>query len=127
MTLKPSSAVKPQTRIFSHGYDPQRSEGAAVPPVFRTSTFIFKTAAEGKRAFELAYGLDSAKLGESPALIYTRVNNPNSDFSDANLRWTISATNSFGQVITRAILLTDTMGPAGRSGAKLKLIPSAPV
>ncbi|NTV74784.1 MAG: hypothetical protein HGA66_11315, partial [Holophaga sp.] len=42
--------VKPQTRIFSHGYDPQRSEGAAVPPVFRTSPFIFKTAAEGKRA-----------------------------------------------------------------------------
>jgi len=47
--------------------------------VFRTSTFIFKTAAEGKRAFELAYGLDQAKAGESPALIYTRVNNPNSE------------------------------------------------
>lgn len=71
--------VKPQTRIFSHGYDPQRSEGAAVPPVFRTSTFIFKTAAEGKRAFEIAYGLDCPKAGESPALIYTRVNNPNSE------------------------------------------------
>ncbi|BDU73873.1 trans-sulfuration enzyme family protein [Mesoterricola silvestris] len=71
--------AKPQTRIFSHGYDPQRSEGAAVPPVFRTSTFIFKTAAEGKRAFEIAYGLDCAKAGESPALIYTRVNNPNSE------------------------------------------------
>lgn len=74
-----SSSAKPQTKIFSYGYDPQRSEGAAVPPVFRTSTFIFKTAAEGKRAFELAYGLDSAKAGESPALIYTRVNNPNSE------------------------------------------------
>jgi len=72
-------SVKPQTAIFSKGYDPQRSEGAAVPPVFRTSTFIFKTAAEGKRAFEIAYGLDSAKAGESPALIYTRVNNPNSE------------------------------------------------
>lgn len=71
--------IKPQTAIFSKGYDPQRSEGAATPPVFRTSTFIFKTAAEGKRAFEIAYGLDTAKLGESPALIYTRVNNPNSE------------------------------------------------
>lgn len=71
--------VKPQTSIFSKGYDPQRSEGAAVPPVFRTSTFIFKTAAEGKRAFEIAYGLDPMKQGESPALIYTRVNNPNSE------------------------------------------------
>ncbi|BDU77741.1 trans-sulfuration enzyme family protein [Mesoterricola sediminis] len=74
-----TSSAKPQTKIFSHGYDPQRSEGAAVPPVFRTSTFIFKTAAEGKRAFEIAYGLDAAKAGESPALIYTRVNNPNSE------------------------------------------------
>ena len=73
------SQVKPQTEIFSKGYDPQRSEGAATPPVFRTSTFIFKTAAEGKRAFEIAYGLDTMKQGESPALIYTRVNNPNSE------------------------------------------------
>ncbi len=79
MTVQDIPGVKPQTRIFSHGYDPQRSEGAAVPPVFRTSTFIFKTAAEGKRAFEIAYGLDCPKAGESPALIYTRVNNPNSE------------------------------------------------
>ncbi len=52
--------ARPQTMIFSRGYDPQRSEGAAVPPVFRTSTFIFKSAAEGKRAFEIAYGLCAA-------------------------------------------------------------------
>lgn len=71
--------VKPQTEIFSKGYDPQRSEGAAVPPVFRTSTFLFKTAEEGKRAFEIAYGLSPMKEGESPALIYTRVNNPNTE------------------------------------------------
>lgn len=71
--------AKPQTEIFSIGYDPQRSEGAAIPPVFRTSTFIFKSAAEGKRAFEIAYGLSPAREGESPALIYTRVNNPNTE------------------------------------------------
>ncbi len=69
----------PQTVIFEKGYDPQRSEGAAVPPVFRTSTFVFKRAADGKRAFEIAYGLRPRGDGESPALIYTRVNNPNSE------------------------------------------------
>jgi methionine-gamma-lyase len=69
----------PQTLIFEKGYDPQRSEGAAVPPVFRTSTFIFKRAVDGKRAFELAYGLRPREQDESPALIYTRVNNPNSE------------------------------------------------
>jgi methionine-gamma-lyase len=69
--------LSPQTVIFEKGYDPQRSEGAAVPPVFRTSTFLFRRAADGKRAFEIAYGLKPRAAGESPALIYTRVNNPN--------------------------------------------------
>jgi len=85
MTEEVLPGVKAQTGIFSMGYDPQRSEGAAVPPVFRTSTFIFKTAAEGKRAFEIAYGLDALRKGESPALIYTRVNNPNSEILEAKV------------------------------------------
>ena len=85
MSVETPSKIKPQTAIFSKGYDPQRSEGAAVPPVFRTSTFIFKTAAEGKRAFEIAYGLDTMKAGESPALIYTRVNNPNIEILEAKV------------------------------------------
>jgi methionine-gamma-lyase len=82
---KKTHSVKPQTEIFSKGYDPQRSEGAAVPPVFRTSTFIFKKSADGKRAFEIAYGLDTMKQGESPALIYTRVNNPNSEILETKI------------------------------------------
>jgi methionine-gamma-lyase len=79
MATRPPRTPSPQTVILEKGYDPQRSEGAAVPPVFRTSTFIFKTAAEGKRAFEIAYGLSPRGAGESPALIYTRVNNPNTE------------------------------------------------
>ncbi|MBK9515945.1 MAG: aminotransferase class I/II-fold pyridoxal phosphate-dependent enzyme [Anaeromyxobacter sp.] len=80
--------LSPQTLIFEKGYDPQRSEGAAVPPVFRTSTFIFKRAADGKRAFEIAYGLRPRGEGESPALIYTRVNNPNSEIvEDRAVAW----------------------------------------
>lgn len=78
----------PQTVIFEKGYDPQRSEGAAVPPVFRTSTFVFKKAADGKRAFEIAYGLKPRGADESPALIYTRVNNPNAEIvEDRAVAW----------------------------------------
>ena len=77
MPADKSRSVRPQTQILTKGYDPQLSEGAAVPPVFRTSTFIFKSAQQGKRAFEIAYGLKPAEPGETPALIYTRVNNPN--------------------------------------------------
>lgn len=84
--MSDSKNVKPQTSIFSKGYDPQRSEGAAIPPVFRTSTFLFKAAEEGKRAFEIAYGLSPAKMGESPALIYTRVNNPNCEILEEKAR-----------------------------------------
>jgi methionine-gamma-lyase len=80
--------ISPQTFILEKGYDPQRSEGAAVPPVFRTSTFVFKRAEDGKRAFEIAYGLRPRDAGESPALIYTRVNNPNSEIvEDRALAW----------------------------------------
>lgn len=75
-----TSSFKPQTQVLSKGYVPAWSEGAAIPPVFRTSTFIFKNCQEGKRSFELAYGLRKAEQGETPALIYTRVNNPNAEF-----------------------------------------------
>ena len=70
-------SLSPQTQMMEKGYDPQLSEGAAIPPVFRTSTFVFRSAQEGKRAFEVAYGLRRPDAGETPALIYTRVNNPN--------------------------------------------------
>ncbi len=69
--------AQPQTHVMASGYDPMLSEGSVVPPVFRTSTFVFRNCAEGKRAFELAYGLDPALPGEVSPLIYTRVNNPN--------------------------------------------------
>jgi len=83
-----SRSLRPQTQIMTKGYDPQLSEGAAVPPVFRTSTFIFKKAEQGKRAFEIAYGLRPAEQGESPALIYTRVNNPNCEMvEDRVVAW----------------------------------------
>ena len=80
--------VRPQTAIFEKGYDPRLSEGAAVTPIFRTSTFVFESAAAGKRAFEIAYGLAEAGPGEVPALIYTRVNNPNAEMvEDKVVAW----------------------------------------
>lgn len=81
----PHSHFKPQTQVLSKGYDPQLSEGAVVPPVFRTSTFVFKSCEAGKRAFEIAYGLSPQKEGETPALIYSRVNNPNAEMVEDRL------------------------------------------
>ena len=43
--------------MMSYGYEPQLSEGSVKVPIFQTSTFVFKTAEEGK-AFYRASSLD---------------------------------------------------------------------
>jgi len=67
----------PETLALGFGYEPARSAGSVKPPVFLTSTFQFASAREGKRYFELAYGLREAEPGEESGLIYSRLNNPN--------------------------------------------------
>ena len=66
----------PETLMTSLGYNPFWSEGAVKCPIYQTSTFAFKTAAEGKAFFELAYGLREPDEGEQLGLIYSRLNNP---------------------------------------------------
>jgi methionine-gamma-lyase len=80
MDRKPKRGGKdynPETLALAYGYDPFRSEGSLKPPVFLTSTFQFRSAEEGKRYFELAYGLRPPRTSEVPGLIYSRINNPN--------------------------------------------------
>lgn len=67
----------PETLALGYGYDPLLSEGSIKAPVFLTSTFQFKSAMEGKRFFEVAYGLRQKDPGEQLGLIYSRINNPN--------------------------------------------------
>ena len=78
-------SAHPQTEVLSRGYVPEWSEGAVIPPVFRTSTFVFKNAEQGKAAFEIAYGLRKANEGEVPALIYSRVANPNAEIFESKV------------------------------------------
>ncbi|HVJ65735.1 MAG TPA: cystathionine gamma-synthase family protein [Bdellovibrionota bacterium] len=69
--------LHPETLALGYGYDPKLSEGAVKAPMFLTSTFQFERAEDGKRFFELAYGLREKDPGEVPGLIYSRINNPN--------------------------------------------------
>ena len=69
-------ALRPESLMMSYGYEPEWSEGAAKPPIFQTSTFVFESAEEGKAFFELAYGLRDKEPSESMGLIYSRLNNP---------------------------------------------------
>jgi methionine-gamma-lyase len=69
--------LSPETLMMGYGYSPGLSEGALKPPLFQTSTFVFRSAEEGKASFELAYGLREKKRDEEMHLIYSRINNPN--------------------------------------------------
>jgi len=77
--------LNPESLMMTHGYKPELSEGAIKPPLFLTSTFVFKTAEEGKSFFEVAYGLRQKEAEEEMGLIYSRINNPNLEILENRL------------------------------------------
>ncbi|RBP06498.1 methionine-gamma-lyase [Roseiarcus fermentans] len=78
-------ALAPETLMMGYGYDPFLSERSLKPPVFLTSTFVFRTAEDGKAFFELAYGLRARRPNEEPGLIYSRINNPDLEMLEDRL------------------------------------------
>ncbi len=71
--------------MMSYGYNPEWSEGAIKCPIFQTSTFVFKTAEEGKAFFEVAYGKRDQRPNEKMGLIYSRINNPDLEILENRL------------------------------------------
>jgi len=71
--------------MMGYGYDPFLSERSLKPPVFQTSTFVFRSAQDGKEFFELAYGLRQKRPNEGPGLIYSRINNPDLEMLEDRL------------------------------------------
>ena len=69
--------LKPETQMMGFGYDPALSEGSLKPPIFLTSTFVFKTAQEGKDFFDYTSGRREPGAGQTSGLVYSRFNNPN--------------------------------------------------
>ena len=78
-------AFHPESLMMTYGYKPELSEGALKVPIFQTSTFVFKTAEEGKAFFEIAYGLRERGEAESVGLIYSRINNPDLEILEDRL------------------------------------------
>jgi methionine-gamma-lyase len=69
--------LKPETQMMGYGFDPGLSEGSLKPPIFLTSTFVFKTAQDGKDFFDYTSGRREPDPGKSSGLVYSRFNNPN--------------------------------------------------
>ena len=82
---KMKKPMRPESLMMSYGYKPELSEGALKCPIFQTSTFVFKTAEEGKAFFELAYGLRDKGQNEELGLIYSRLNNPDLEILENRL------------------------------------------
>ena len=69
--------LKPETQMMGYGYEPSLSEGSLKPPIFLTSTFVFRTAQDGKDFFDYPSGRREPGAGQSSGLVYSRFNNPN--------------------------------------------------
>ncbi|BDD06871.1 cystathionine gamma-synthase family protein [Aureibacter tunicatorum] len=77
--------MHPESLMMSYGYKPELSEGSVKAPLFQTSTFVFKSAEDGKAFFEVAYGLREKENNEELGLIYSRLNNPNLEILEDRL------------------------------------------
>ena len=61
--------LSPETQMMGYGYDPRLSEGSLKPPIFLTSTFVFRTAQEGKDFFDYTAGRREPPSGQSSGLV----------------------------------------------------------
>jgi methionine-gamma-lyase len=77
--------LHPETMMLGYGYDPLLSEGAVKPPVFLTSTFVFKSAEDGEEFFHVVAGRKAPPKGEAAGLVYSRFNHPNSEIVEDRL------------------------------------------
>jgi len=78
-------ALQPETLMLGYGYDPALSEGSAKPPVFLTSTFVFRTAEEGRDFFDYTAGRREPSAKRQSGLVYSRFNHPNLEIVEDRL------------------------------------------
>src|SRR5258708_2762725 len=78
-------SLSPETLMMGYGYDPFLSERSLKPPIFQTSTFVFRSAQDGREVVELAYGVREKRPNEEPGLIYSRINNPDLEMLEDRL------------------------------------------
>ncbi len=77
--------VRPETAVLTSGFDPRLSVGAARPPVYRSSTFVFSSPEAAERAFAIALGKRQPEEGEDVDLVYSRLSHPNAEIVEDQL------------------------------------------
>jgi methionine-gamma-lyase len=84
-TLIGNHVLHPETLMMSYGYDPRLSEGSVKPPIFLTSTFVFRSAEEGQEYFDYVAGRREPSDRAAAGLVYSRFNHPNSEIVEDRL------------------------------------------
>lgn len=79
-----SGDFRPETLAVAFGYDPQLGMGAAKPPIFMTSTFVYPSAQHAKYVHEAYFDGTGPLVGETNH-IYSRLGHPGLDFLEARL------------------------------------------
>ena len=84
MKDKRTGDFRPETLAVAYGYDPQLGMGAAKPPIFMTSTFVYPSAQHAKFVHEAYFDGTGPLVGETNH-IYSRLGHPGLDFLEARL------------------------------------------
>jgi methionine-gamma-lyase len=77
--------LQPETLMLGYGYDPALSEGSAKQPVFLTSTFVFRSAEDGRDFFDYTAGRREPPPEGRSGLVYSRFNHPNLEIVEDRL------------------------------------------
>jgi cystathionine gamma-synthase/methionine-gamma-lyase len=77
--------LHPDTIAVGYGYDPASAMGAAKPPLYLTSTFVYPSAEHAKETHRIFF--EGPRPGEAvePAYIYMRLGHPNLDMVEKRL------------------------------------------
>jgi len=80
-----AARLHPDTIAVGYGYDPADGHGAAKPPLYLTSTFVYPSAEHAKETHRIFF--DGPRPGEAPdpAYIYMRLGHPNLDMVEKRL------------------------------------------
>ena len=108
MAKSPNPDHRLDTLTISVGYDPAKGGGAAKPPLYMTSTFVYPSAEFAKATHANFFEGAAMPDGETPGYIYARLSHPNLDMIEQRLaavdRGEASAVFSSGMAAMTTIL-----------------------
>lgn len=90
MSTHDSRDFRPETLAISVGYDPKAGRGAAKPPLYATSTFVYESAQHAKDVHEVFFDGPQTEAArrigtEGLPFIYARLGHPNLDMLEQRM------------------------------------------